>query len=232
MVCQDVRYSYRKGFTLGPLSVSLGTGVTCLVGANGAGKTTLFGLLAGLAEPQHGSVDVNPGRSIGFLPQAPELPGHATCAQFLHHVAWLQGVPSSDRGTAVADALRRADLVEQAKARIKTLSGGMQRRLGIAQAMVHDPAVVLLDEPTAGLDPVQRLAARSMLTSSATNRVVIVSTHLVEDVRGLADRILLLVDGGLAFDGTVNELEGLASPDAPGETDLERAMSTLIVGPA
>ena len=90
--------------------------------------------------------------------------------------------------------------------------------------------MVLLDEPTAGLDPVQRLGAREVLKNVATDRVVVVSTHLVEDVRGLADRVLLLVEGKLVFDGTIEDLERRASPDAPGETDLERAMSALIVG--
>ncbi len=229
---EDVSFSYRHGFRLGPISVTIGPGVSCLVGANGAGKSTLFRVLAGLQKPTTGSVRLVSTQTVGYLPQSPELPRHATCAEFLHHVAWLQAVPRALRRSAVDDALADVGLSERAGTKIKALSGGMTRRLGIAQALVHDPGVVLLDEPTVGLDPVQRIAAREVLERIAVDRAVIVSTHLVEDVRGLASRVLLLSEGQLVFDGDLSALEERATPSAPGETALEKAMATLISGGA
>lgn len=230
--CEEVRFSFRRGFTLGPLSLTLTQGITCLVGANGAGKSTLFSLLVGIQRPQSGSIRIEGTGSVGFLPQSPDLPEHATCGDFLHHVAWLQGVPGRQRAEAVATALGRVDLTDRARTSIGSLSGGMARRVGIAQAIVHDPDVLLLDEPTVGLDPIQRLGVRAALKDVASGRVVVVSTHLVEDVRGLAERVLLMSEGRLVFDGDVPALERKAAPGAPGETELERALATLMAGPA
>ncbi|HEX6967433.1 MAG TPA: ATP-binding cassette domain-containing protein [Micromonosporaceae bacterium] len=111
---------------------------------------------------------------------------------------------------------------------IKTLSGGMRRRLGIAHALVHDPVLVLLDEPTVGLDPRQRIGLRQTIQQVSQDRIVLVSTHLVEDVRGLADRVIVLNDGAVVFDGDVESLEKRAEPGAPGDTDLERAIAILM----
>ena len=226
----NLSFRYRHGFLLGPFSTEIGAGVTCLVGANGAGKSTLFRLLAGLQKPSTGRVTLLGSGAVGYLPQSPDLPRGATCTEFLTHVAWLQGVPRPLRADAVGRALESVDLTTRADSRIRTLSGGMARRLGIAQALVHDPDVVLLDEPTVGLDPVQRIAVREILEKVAVDRAVIVSTHLVEDVRGLASRVLVLSEGELVFDGDIPELEGRAHASAPGETPLERAMATLISG--
>jgi ABC-2 type transport system ATP-binding protein len=104
----------------------------------------------------------------------------------------------------------------------------MQRRLAIAQAIVHNPAVVLLDEPTVGLDPIQRISVRTMLTGIATQRAVMVSTHLVEDVRGFHARVLALTNGQLVFDGSVEDLESRADPTAPGDSPLEQALAALM----
>lgn len=104
----------------------------------------------------------------------------------------------------------------------------MRRRLGIAHAIVHDPAIVLLDEPTVGLDPVQRVSLRKTIDTVSRNRVVLVSTHLVEDIRGLADRVIILNNGGVVYDGDISTLEKRAAPGAPGDTDLERAIASLM----
>jgi ABC-2 type transport system ATP-binding protein len=104
----------------------------------------------------------------------------------------------------------------------------MARRLGVAHALVHDPGLVLLDEPTSGLDPRQRVRLRATVRALASDRMVLVSTHLVEDVRGLADRVVVLDDGTIRFDGNVPALEALDTPDAPGDTPLERAITALM----
>jgi ABC-2 type transport system ATP-binding protein len=145
-------------------------------------------------------------------------------------VAWLHLVPRRARAEAVLGALTQVGLAGRRSVKIAKLSGGMRRRLGIAHALVHDPTLVLLDEPTVGLDPRQRIVLRETVQAISRDRIVIVATHLVEDIRGLADRVLVLSEGSVIFDGDVTTLEGLAESDAPGDTDLERAIATLMIG--
>ena len=222
--------SYGNRFSLGPLTLSIGLGVNCVVGPNGAGKTTLFGLMAGTVRPTSGSVQLpDSSDRLGLLPQEFRLPPRATCAQFLAYVAWLQGIPPSDRAGVVEASLTEVDLLELADIPIHELSGGMVKRLGIAQALVHDPAVLILDEPTAGLDPIQRIAIREVVADLGSRRIVCVSTHLVEDVRSFANRILVLNEGSLVFDGDTPTLARLSDPTAPGDSDLERALSSLML---
>lgn len=214
------------GFTLGPLDLDLRPGVTCLLGPNGAGKSTLFALAAGLDRPTSGTLQVTGG--LGYLPQDPVMPGAATARDLLHHVAWLHRVPRRRRAECVTQALLDVDLLDRADARLRTLSGGMLRRVGIATALVHRPGVVLLDEPTVGLDPQQRLQVRDTVRRLAPERVVLLSTHLVEDVRAVADRVLVLSHGVLRHDGSVDGLARLAAPGAPGDSDLERGLATVL----
>lgn len=230
-MCEDMTKDYGGGFALGPLSLEITSGVTCLVGANGAGKSTFFRLAAQVDRPTSGSIRLHSGdgrKGLGYLPQDPILPPSATAEDFLHYVAWLQRVPKRHRKDAVQGVLKQVGLTGRGTSKIRTLSGGMQRRLGIAHALVNDPVLLLLDEPTVGLDPTQRIALRDTISQVSQTRIVIVSTHLVEDVRGLADRVIVLNDGGVIFDGDVPELERQAVPGAPGDTDLERAIAALM----
>lgn len=231
LVCSNMTKDYGGGFALGPVSLEITSGVTCLVGANGAGKSTFFRLAAKVDRPSAGSITLHSsgGRSgLGYLPQDPVLPPGSTSEDFLRYVAWLQRVPKGERTAAVKNALAQVGLADRGSRKIRTLSGGMQRRLGIAHALVHDPVLLLLDEPTVGLDPTQRIALRDTIRTVSQSRIVIVSTHLVEDVRGLADRVIVLDDGGIIYDGDIPGLEKLVLPGAPGDTDLERAIATLM----
>ncbi len=231
LVCAGLTKQYGSGFALGPLDLEFTAGVTCLVGANGAGKSTFFRLVAKVDRPTSGSVQLESARGraeLGYLPQDPTLPPAATCEDFLSYVAWLQKVPSGVRPEAVTRALSRVGLSDQRSARVRSLSGGMRRRLGIAHAIVHNPALLLLDEPTAGLDPRQRIGLRETIANLGDDQIVIVSTHLVEDIRGLADRVIVVADGAVVFDGDIAGLERLATPEAPGDTDLERSIANLM----
>lgn len=230
LISERLEKRYADTFTLGPLSVDIGSGVTCIVGPNGAGKSTLFRLAAGVDRPSSGTIRiVGDGRAtLGYLPQDPLLPGTATCEEFLTYVAWLQRIPRRDRPDAVEQALVATGLQDRRRQRIAKLSGGMARRLGIAHALIHDPALLLLDEPTAGLDPRQRVALRQTIASMGDERIILVATHLVEDIRGLASRVIVLNRGRIVFDGDTAELERAARPEMPGDSDLERAIATLM----
>lgn len=234
LVLSSLTKDFGNSFTLGPLSLALTKGVTCLVGPNGAGKSTLFRIAAKVDRPTSGYITIeHDARSarLGYLPQEPLLPPSATCEDFLHYVAWLQRICRQQRSAAVSSALAAVGLADRRSSRIRELSGGMRRRLGIAHAIVHDPALILLDEPTVGLDPAQRLSLRNTIRTVGHDRIVLVSTHLVEDVRGLADRVITLNQGKVIYDGNIPDLEKLATTEAPGDTDLERAIASLMEGP-
>lgn len=241
----EVTRAYPGGFRLGPLTFELTPGIVALLGENGAGKSTLLRILSTTVPPATGSMSIL-GRSsstrsgrdrcrreLGYLPQELSLPGFARCADYLHHAAWARQLPCRDRAEAVRRALAAVGLEDRARSRIRTLSGGMKRRLGIAQAIIHRPTLVLLDEPTAGLDPRQRIELRALIRRIAGEEVcVLVATHLVEDAGILADRVLVLDGGTFAFDGTVDALRGRSRPDLSGDNDLERALSSILVGGA
>lgn len=220
------------GFALGPINVELTDGITCLVGANGAGKSTLFRALTGIERARRGSVTLDGaplrGGDVGYLPQELSLPGRATCVQYLTHVAWLRGVPRSERARAVETALAGVGLEQRASSKIRTLSGGMRRRLSLAHALVHSPQVLLLDEPTVGLDPLQRVAMRGTIAQATSGRLAVVSTHLVDDVAALAQRVLVIRHGAVVFSGDLVSLESAADENAPGSSPLEKAIATLI----
>ncbi|WP_277209493.1 ABC transporter ATP-binding protein [Isoptericola croceus] len=233
-VCLDratVRYSRA---VVGPVSLTFAPGITCLVGANGAGKSTIFRVLAGVQDPTDGTASVPRSRfagkrsAVGYLPQDQSLPGAATCRQYLEYVAWISGIARRDRSAAVVEALEIADLAERRNSAVRELSGGMRRRLGLAQAIVHDPQVLLLDEPTVGLDPVQRIAMRKVITASSPRRVTVVSTHLVDDVEAMADRVVVLNAGSVVFDGDVDGLIAQTAGDGDRVRRLEDGLTRLM----
>ncbi|MGH3388512.1 MAG: ABC transporter ATP-binding protein [Actinomadura sp.] len=238
-----VTQRYRNGFRFGPLNLSLRPGIVAVLGQNGAGKSTLMQILATVTTPSAGRLEVagHPAegrrgrreirRRVGYLPQEFALPGFVRCQDYLTHVAWLKDVPAEERAEAVTAALKAVDLQKRAGDRIGQLSGGMRRRLGIAQALVNRPALLLLDEPTAGLDAGQRIRVRDCVRAVATSGVcVVLATHLVEDVGYLADRVLMLEEGELAFDGSVEELRARSRGGVPGDSELERAVSAVLTG--
>ncbi|THA81773.1 ABC transporter ATP-binding protein [Streptomyces sp. A0592] len=225
------------------LDLSLGTGVHGLLGPNGAGKTTLIRALATVLRPASGTLELlgesvgGPGghralrRRIGYLPQEFGYYKRFTVREFVEYMAWLKEVPEADIPGAVQRAVERVGLADRADHRMKTLSGGMVRRVGIAQAIVNDPKVLLLDEPTVGLDPAQRLRLRQLLQELGMDACVVVSTHLVEDVAAACTDVVLFAEGRLVFQGTPDQLAAAGGPEDVGDSPLERGYSALLLDP-
>ncbi|RPK65648.1 putative ABC transporter ATP-binding protein YxlF [Streptomyces sp. ADI96-02] len=217
------------------LDLRLLPGVTGLLGPNGAGKTTLLRTLATIAPPQDGTLELfgapvrserdarRARRRIGYLPQDFGYYPAFTVTDFVRYCAWLREVPDRKAGPATDSALAAVGLAERARHRMRSLSGGMLRRAGIAAAIVGSPSLVLLDEPTVGLDPAQRLDFRELIRSLAREgAAVLLSTHLVEDVGAACDHVLVLNDGRVVHSGTPRQLAEQATPTAPGDSPLER----------
>src|SRR5262249_45615790 len=189
---QGLRGGAGRRMAVDGLDLSMDTGVHGLLGPNGAGKTTLMRSIATVLRPAGGTLTLlgqtvggridlrSLRRQIGYLPQEFGFYRRFTMREFIEYVAWLKEVPAAEIPGAVQRAIDRVGLADRADHRMRTLSGGMVRRAGIAQAIVNDPQILLLDEPTAGLDPDQRLQFRALLRELGTDTCVLVSTHLVE----------------------------------------------------
>lgn len=223
-------------------NLELDDGVLAIVGRNGAGKSTLLRALVGIQKVDAGKLEVlgidlrSAGSKhdlltrIGFLPQDFGYVPSFTVEEFVQYGAWLKRLPRRAISAAACEAIDQVGLGSARKTRVGKLSGGMRRRAGIAQAIVHSPDLLILDEPTSGLDPEQRINFRELIRSIQTDRCIILSSHLVEDVRALASRVLVLDQGKNLFDGTVPELEHKELPDSPGDSALERGY-TSVIGP-
>lgn len=224
-----VTVRYRRRAVLDGLSLEFGPGVHGLLGPNGAGKTTLMRVLATLVTPASGSVDllgrtagsardrIEIRRGLGYLPQTFGYYPRFTVREFVEYFAWLKQVPAAELPTAVDTAISAVGLADRAGDKLKTLSGGMLRRAGIAQAIVNSPKLLLLDEPTAGLDPEQRVEFRDLVRRLGAAATVVISTHLVEDVASACRTVAILSEGRLAYRGHADELVALGDGPAAGE---------------
>ncbi len=233
----------RFGRTTAVAGVTLqtGAGVFGLLGPNGAGKTTLLRMAATVIPPTSGRLRLlgrDPGgygprreirRRLGYLPQNLGYYPGFTVAEFVEYFALLKDMPPGRVPKAVATAIEHVGLRDRATVKLRTLSGGMLRRAGIAQAIVNEPELLLLDEPTAGLDPEQRVAFRSLLRDLGQRATVIVSTHLVEDVGAACGEVALMEQGRIVFHGTPAELTSRGEGSgAAGDAPMERGYSAVL----
>lgn len=201
-----------------------GKGIYGLLGSNGAGKSTTMNIISGVIKQTEGSVlikgidtrknPVQAKRSIGFLPQKPPLYDDLTVEEYLTYCARLRWVPKSKLQTAVEDVMMRCGIFHFRKRLIKNLSGGYQQRVGIAQAIVHQPELVIFDEPTNGLDPNQIVEVRHLIRNIAEERIVILSTHILTEVQAICDQIMMIEEGRLVFMGTVEEFDNYITPNS------------------
>ena len=206
---------YKNKIAVDRVSLHLKPGVCGLLGSNGAGKTTLMRMICGVLKPTGGTVsfqgsDVSTEeyrKSLGYLPQDFGYYPGFTGLEFLDYMALLKGLPKSAAKKRSQELLELVGLKNNAKKK-KTYSGGMKQRLGIAQAMLNRPKLLVLDEPTAGLDPKERVRFRELIEELGKESIVLLSTHIVSDIEQAADRILMMKDGQIIFDGTGKDVEG------------------------
>lgn len=212
---RDLSKNFGKKQALKHVNLQIESGMFGLLGPNGAGKTTLMKVLTTLTKKSGGEVKVcnipveqcvQVRRIIGYLPQDFSMYGNMKASEALDYLAVLSGMSKKERAVKVPEMLERVNLGEQQNTKVKAMSGGMKRRLGIAQAIIHDPKVIVVDEPTAGLDPEERVRFRNLLCEIAKDRIVILSTHIVGDIEATCENIAVLNQGEILFRGKVSQL--------------------------
>ena len=201
-----------------------GNGIYGLLGSNGAGKSTLMNIMCGVLKQSEGNVfikgvntkehPVEAKRHIGFLPQKPPLYTDSTVEEYLRFCAFMRDIPSSKVNAAIDEVVEKCRISHFRKRLIRNLSGGFQQRVGIAQAIIHKPVLVVLDEPTNGLDPNQILEIRHLIKEIAEDRTVILSTHILTEVQATCDYIRMVEQGEMVFSGTVEEFDNYLTPNS------------------
>lgn len=242
IVLENVSKAYGKKKAIDGITLTIGQGMFGLLGRNGAGKTTLMKILATLHNPTTGEVTVN-GTDIkeskkirsmtGYLPQDFSLYGGMTAYEAMDYLGTLSGMTKGERRERIPMLLEKVNLSANHRTKIKAMSGGMRRRLGIAQAILHNPQILIVDEPTAGLDPEERVRFRNLLCEIAQDRIVLLSTHIVGDIEATCEDIAVLDNGRIIFKGTVRELiemaEGKVYTAEISRMELEELKSKHIV---
>ena len=207
---------YKNKIAVDRVSFTLSEGVTGLLGANGAGKTTLMRMMTGILVPTSGeitadgiAVQTEEYRSLlGYLPQDFGYYPEFTAKEFIQYIAALKGLEKRHAKRKTDELLEVVGLSDVANKKIKTFSGGMKQRVGIAQAIVNDPKILILDEPTAGLHPKERVRFRNLIAEIGKNTIVLFSTHIVSDIDSIAKSLLMMRDGQIIYEGAWDKEQG------------------------
>lgn len=233
---QNVSKKYGSKYSLRDFTAMLNSGVYGLLGSNGAGKTTLINILVGVLKPDGGRILVDGVDTrelgtdflsyIGYLPQYPEFYRDFAVMDFLLYMCALKGISSKEGKKRAEELLQTVNLSEVKHKKIGALSGGMRQRVGIVQAMLNDPSILIFDEPTAGLDPQERIRFRNLIAQFSKKRLVLLATHIVSDVEFIANQVLILKGGNLVAQDTPAALEDKISgsvwqvtvPDSDGQS--------------
>lgn len=205
---------YRDKIAVDDLSFELNKGVVGLLGENGAGKTTLMRMICGILKPTAGEISYDGvkvsteeyRRKLGYLPQEFGYYPDFTGRDFLMYFAALNGFTKSNASSRTEELLELVGLSDVSKKKIKSYSGGMKQRLGIAQALINHPEIIILDEPTVGLDPKERIRFRNLIKELGKKSIVLLSTHIVTDIEHVADRVIMMKNGQIIWDGQYEEI--------------------------
>lgn len=204
-----------KKDALNSLDLVIPNGMFGILGRNGSGKSTLMNIIATILQPSKGTVTINGieiknsqkiRQMIGYLPQDFDFYPNMKVSEVLYYLGFLSKINQTNFDKYVDLILRKVNLIDYKNKKVKSLSGGMKKRLGIAQAILHDPKVIIVDEPTAGLDPEERVRLRNLLSDLAENKIVIISTHIVSDIESTCNRIAILDKGSLVYKGDIPSL--------------------------
>lgn len=212
----SLQKKYGSQYAVNDLSFSFTSGIYGVLGPNGAGKTTLLGMIIGAIYPDHGQILFNGIQleknriafisKVGYLPQSPIFYKDFPADEFLSYICELKDIPKTERASQIADVLEEVNLTHAAKKKIGAYSGGMRQRLGIAQALIGHPEILIFDEPTAGLDPIERIRFRNTISRLSADRIIIIATHIVPDVEFIAQTIILMNQGSIVLSGSPDEL--------------------------
>ncbi len=216
LTIENISKQYKNHTAVDHISLKLHSGIYGLLGSNGAGKTTLMRMICGILKPTDGSIsfdgmdvsEENYRAMLGYLPQDfgyyPEFSGQ----DFLLYMAALKGLTKSQAKQRTKELLQLVSLEDAAKKKVKTYSGGMKQRLGIAQALLNQPRLLVLDEPTAGLDPKERVKFRNLISDLGNESIVLLSTHIVSDIETIADTVLIMKNGRIIYNNKWDETNG------------------------
>lgn len=220
LLVKNVTKHYGKTLALCNFDAEFTVGVNAILGPNGAGKSTLISLITGNTTRETGSILYNDCeilklgavfRSIiGYMPQSQGLYDQMTAFGFLNYMAALKGVPKKRATQEISKLLELVGLTQRAHDKLGDFSGGMRQRISFAQSLIADPKILILDEPTAGLDPEERVRLRNHITELSKDKIILICTHIASDIEQIADRLLLIKDGRAIFSGTQNDMEKTA----------------------
>lgn len=246
LTIRELTKQYGTKTALDKLNLELSNGIYALLGPNGAGKTTFINMLVGVLHPTSGEILCD-GKlvsscereylsRVGYLPQNPSFYKQFTAEDFLRYMCLLKDIPKKQISKKVDELLESVNLSGERKKKIGSFSGGMRQRIGIAQALINNPSLLILDEPTAGLDPKERMRFRNILSKLSRDRIIILATHIVSDVEYLADWVILLKEGHLVSMKRPAELLEEIKESVWGftvnENELEKYISTFGVSSA
>ncbi|HFL3568249.1 TPA: ATP-binding cassette domain-containing protein [Clostridioides difficile] len=212
---RNLNFNYKNKKALDNINLPLTDGVVALLGPNGAGKSTLMRLLVTLYETSIGEIELNNIKysknnekikaNVGYVPQDFDMYNNINGQEYLEFVAKMRGVSKNDLKKHIQKVVSKVNLDKFINKKIGTYSGGVKRRLGIAQALIGDSKLIVMDEPTVGLDPEQRNEFRRLLPEISKNSIVLISTHIVEDIQFNCDKLIILNQGKILYDGTINK---------------------------
>ena len=215
LVMEHLSKQFKNRIAVESIDTELREGVYGFLGANGAGKTTLMQMICGIIEPTAGEVKINENNiqmgerfrdMLGYLPQEFGYTPGFTANDFMLYIASIKGLPPRFAKRKTKELLKLVNLEKDAGRKIRTFSGGMKRRLGIAQALLNDPKILILDEPTAGLDPKERAYFRNIIAEMSKDKIIIISTHIVSDIEYISDQVLIMKKGKFILQGPADEL--------------------------